>query len=346
MAEVNRRPITICGGGIAGLSLGVALARRKFEVTLCEAGHYPRHRVCGEFISGVSPDTLESLGIATLLEDATQNSITAWFDRDGQVLRKQLPRPALGISRFRLDQRLAEEFTKLGGILQEGTRLRKDELLREGTVHAMGRPKVSESDWLGLKCHLFGFPLEADLEMHLGDGGYLGMSRIEEKRVNACGLFPLQSELSLKKDTALPAYLHSIGLDSLAERIDKSPVDEASQLGVSAFILGEQACGNGGAFRIGDQNAIIGPFTGNGMSMALESATLAIPHLASYASGEISWERASDRYSRAATQKFQRRIKTSNLLHPFLTKPRLQGFMTTMARTSLLPFGPLYSLTR
>ena len=53
-------PIEIIGGGLAGLSLGLALRRGGVPVTLHEAGEYPRHRVCGEFITGLDPATRRS----------------------------------------------------------------------------------------------------------------------------------------------------------------------------------------------------------------------------------------------------------------------------------------------
>ena len=52
------RPLTIVGGGLAGLTLGIALRQRGVPVTIWEAGHYPRHRVCGEFICGRGRETL------------------------------------------------------------------------------------------------------------------------------------------------------------------------------------------------------------------------------------------------------------------------------------------------
>jgi 2-polyprenyl-6-methoxyphenol hydroxylase-like FAD-dependent oxidoreductase len=43
--------VTIVGGGLAGLMLGIGLRQRGVPVTVWEAGRYPRHRACGEFIS-------------------------------------------------------------------------------------------------------------------------------------------------------------------------------------------------------------------------------------------------------------------------------------------------------
>jgi 2-polyprenyl-6-methoxyphenol hydroxylase-like FAD-dependent oxidoreductase len=48
----NTIPVTIVGGGLAGLTLGIALRQHNVPVQLHEAGHDPRHRVCGEFTSG------------------------------------------------------------------------------------------------------------------------------------------------------------------------------------------------------------------------------------------------------------------------------------------------------
>ena len=61
------RPITIVGGGLAGLVLGIGLRRCDAPVTIWEAGNYPRHRVCGEFISGRGQATLARLGMSELI---------------------------------------------------------------------------------------------------------------------------------------------------------------------------------------------------------------------------------------------------------------------------------------
>ena len=59
---MSARPIEVVGGGVAGLALGLALRRANIPVTVYEAGDFPRHRVCGEFISGLDDRTRDALG--------------------------------------------------------------------------------------------------------------------------------------------------------------------------------------------------------------------------------------------------------------------------------------------
>ena len=81
---MTRKPILIVGGGLAGLTLGIALRREGVEVTLLEAGHYPRHRVCGEFLSGRGPSILKELGLEKKLAEASSREATTarFFLRD------------------------------------------------------------------------------------------------------------------------------------------------------------------------------------------------------------------------------------------------------------------------
>ena len=55
--------VAIVGGGLAGLSLSILLAKAGYKVILFEKEKYPFHKVCGEYISLESWNFIERLGI-------------------------------------------------------------------------------------------------------------------------------------------------------------------------------------------------------------------------------------------------------------------------------------------
>src|ERR1700752_4802487 len=99
------RPIIIVGGGLAGLTLGIGLRHKQVPVTLWEAGHYPRHRVCGEFISGRGLDSLDRLGLCELLKAAggVAAHTAAFFPATRSARSRRLPSAALCLSPHVLD---------------------------------------------------------------------------------------------------------------------------------------------------------------------------------------------------------------------------------------------------
>ena len=120
--------ITIIGGGLAGLTLGIGLRQRGIPVVVSEAGHYPRHRVCGEFISGHGLATLERLGLRSGLEAAGARPAvtTAFFSAKVSSPVRALPGTSVCLSRYVLDAYLAREFQTLGGELRPGIRWQGD----------------------------------------------------------------------------------------------------------------------------------------------------------------------------------------------------------------------------
>src|SRR5215510_8437076 len=96
------KPITIVGGGLAGLTLGIGLRQRGIPVTIYEAGHYPRHRVCGEFISGRGQEALARMGLTDpfVRAGAIEARTGAFYVGAARTAVRPLPRPALCLSRY------------------------------------------------------------------------------------------------------------------------------------------------------------------------------------------------------------------------------------------------------
>jgi menaquinone-9 beta-reductase len=337
-----KRTITIAGGGLAGLSLAHGLLTRGAPVTVLEAGKYPRHRVCGEFISGVSQETLAQLGIAPLFHDARSHRSVAWHQQDRLLHVDALPTPALGISRHCLDERLRRQVEAAGGIIQTHTRARP--IPTEGQVWAAGRrPKTGP--WLGLKGHFRGLQTAADLEMHGGTNGYAGLAGVEDGWVNVCGLFRIDRSITASGADLLPAYLAAGGNATLAAALRRAPLRQESFCAVAGFELGRQASVPG-LLCLGDAESIIPPFTGNGMSMAFQAAECAIPPLLGWSRGELAWAAARDEVRAALRRKFRRRLTVASLMQRLLLEPAGQSLLRSLASARALPFRPMLALVR
>ena len=334
-------PITIIGGGLAGLSLGIALRKREINVRLFEAGSFPRHKVCGEFIAGVEKSTLGKLGIARILKDAGKLRQTSWFYRRELRRVDTIPRPALSISRYTLDHRLADCFVDLGGTLFTRKRIRSLNS-HEGSVWASGR-QASGTKWIGLKLHCFDFPLQSDLELHLGEFAYAGASKVEGGRVNICGLFRKRPHIREKKHSLFLSYLRSSRLNFLADRISASKIDPESICGVSAFDF-NRSHQPIDRLNLGDQFTVIPPFTGNGMSMAFEAAVLALDPLVEFSRGKCDWMRTVSFINRKVRSHFRIRLAASRLMHPFLYHPIYQQGLVFFSRIRMMPFNNLFDV--
>ncbi|MES2475773.1 MAG: NAD-binding protein [Verrucomicrobiota bacterium] len=337
-----KREITITGGGLAGLSLAIALRTREVPVTVIEAGNYPRHRVCGEFISGVSRETLKSLGIAELFEDARLQRSIAWFDSGRIILRGSLKQPALGISRYRLDQRLVDHFLTLGGILRSGVRCQPDSA--EGSVWTAGR-RPENGPWIGLKLHIRGIMSDVDLEMHSGSNGYAGLAGVEDGWINVCGLFRIDRELRAHPASLLYAYLAAGGLHALAERIAEAETRPGSVCAVAGFQLGRQRR-LPDVMTLGDAQSMIPPFTGNGMSMAFQAAELALAPLVAWSGGRTSWQQACNGLHHSLMRHFRRRLAMAQTVHPLLFQNSTRNCLRSLSAGGVLPFHSLLALVR
>jgi flavin-dependent dehydrogenase len=142
-------------------------------------------------------------------------------------------------------------------------------------------PTVSSPEsWFGLKIHLSADAARLDgrVELHLFDGGYVGLGAVEGERINACLLVTVRA---LRACGGSPDRL-------LRERVMANPA-------VSRLIADAPPCGRwqsvgplrwgvrrpeaGGAVFLGDAAGTIDPFSGEGMSNAMRSAEIALPHV-------------------------------------------------------------------
>lgn len=322
--------ITIVGGGLAGLALGIGLRQRGVPVTILEAGEYPRHRVCGEFISGNGQAVLGRLG---LLEHCRQagavDASTAMFVvRSNCSPIRQLAAPALCLSRHKLDALLARLFQAAGGELKTNTRWTGAEAA-EGVVRASGRRTNSagkSAGWFGVKAHVthgWAVNLQADLEMHVSRGAYIGINRIGDGEVNVCGLFRAR-DARLTPESKVD-WLRGERNSLLGERLRGVELDPDSFCSVAGLQLKPQRAATIPECCIGDTLTMTPPVTGNGMSMAFESAEIAIDPLVDYSRSRLDWADTRRLIAQRCDTAFARRLAWARFLQWMMVSPVLRG---------------------
>jgi len=340
--------ITIIGGGLAGLTLGIGLRQRGVPVTIWEAGKYPRHRVCGEFISGLGQASLARLGLLETLQNAGARRAVdaAFFSEKSSFQPRPLPEAALCLSRFVLDDLLAREFRRGGGELRLGERWRGE--FGEGVVRASGRraePVAAGGRLFGLKIHAHGVELAADLEMHFVPAGYVGLCRLADGEVNVCGLFRSGKPVpDLAKNWR--AWLGGAAGSPLHARLARARWDEESFCSVAGLSLRPQRAGQRNECCVGDALTMIPPVTGNGMSMAFESAELAVEPLARFSGGGPAWAETQRQMARVCDAAFAGRLRWAAWVQRALFAPPARAALLFLAARSESLWRGLFGRTR
>jgi len=120
----------------------------------------------------------------------------------------------------------------------------------------------------------------------------------------------------------------------LHERLAGAEFDEDSFCAIAGLSLQPQRAAARTGICVGDAITMIPPVTGNGMSMAFESAGLAIAPLADWSRGESSWEETHQKIARVCDVAFARRLAWAKWLQRILLLPAWQNPLVTLAAHS------------
>jgi flavin-dependent dehydrogenase len=353
--------LAIVGGGLAGLSLSIQMAKAGCKVILFEKEQYPFHRVCGEYISLESWDFLQSLGLDLRSLNVSQIKRLRVSAKNGKSFEQELPLGGFGISRYKLDHCLSQIAKQSGVVLFEHTRVNEidfsdDEFNIQSTIGnfkskvAVGcfgkrsnldvkwkRPfvlakKNKLNNYIGIKYHIrCNFPNDL-IALHNFKKGYCGISKIENEQYCFCYLTVADnlqnSENDIKKmeQTILSANPHLKKIFDECEMLWKEPV-VISQISFDKKNLIEDH-----VLMIGDAAGMITPLCGNGMSMALHASKIAAGQIQEFLKGAISRELMEINYSAQWNKLFSKRLKTGRMLQRLLNDPRLTNLVIGLSR--------------
>lgn len=342
--------VVILGGGLAGAAAAIGLAPRGMRVLVVERHRYPRHKLCGEFLSAETTPLFDRLGVGARIQALAPARLTSAriSAPGGACLDLPLPAPALGLSRYQLDRLLLARAAEAGATVWEGCDARSlsgslnDGFViqtRNGPVHArvvlgawgkrasldraLERPFFRQkAPFLALKCHVEGPETGPRTELHAFPGGYCGLNRIEGGRVNVC---------LLASDAAWEAAGRSVeGMwtwmqaQNPALRLHLASARRLSEMVVISNIsFARKGATSGDLLMLGDSAELISPLAGNGQAMALGAAEIAVPLVAAFLEGRTDGRALQQRYRRAWRRRFRERLLLGRLLQPLFLRPPL-----------------------
>jgi flavin-dependent dehydrogenase len=360
--------LCILGGGLAGLALSIQVAEAGFRVALFEKESYPFHRVCGEYISMESYPFLQRLGLdldGMGLPRISRLQVTA---PDGTSLKQELGLGGFGISRYRLDESLAGLATRKGVRLFTGTRVEDASYGDEGfqvftsaaRFHAravagcFGKRSNLDLRWkrpfalkkprpidnlIGVKYHVAHDMPKDLIALHNFDGGYCGMSAVEDGMYCLCYLTTAENLRS--SGNSIPEMEERVLMRNpfLEEVFRKAQFLRSQPVTISQVGFQRKGPVNGHVLYIGDAAGMITPLCGNGMSMALHGSLLAAKRLVAFLEGRIGRQEMEESYTRDWSAHFDLRLKAGRSLHALFGKERITGWALRILK-------PMPSVTR
>lgn len=329
--------VIIIGGGLAGLTSAIHLAKHNIEVLLIEKNSYPKHKVCGEYISNEVLPYLNHLGFNPFDYGAKDISKFELTTHNNKKIEAELPLGGFGMSRYEMDFQLYQLALKEGASVLENTVV---DVIFEGdefevktksnqrfkskiTIGAFGKRSnldikfqrsfiKKKSPYLGVKIHVSGIFPEDKVALHNFKGGYCGVSKVENDHINLCYITNFSA---FKKYKNIDAFQEKVIFknSALRQMFQDSTPEFEKPITISQISFETKNPIENHMIMCGDSAGMIHPLCGNGMGMAIRSSQLASDLIIDYLQNKITTRAELEhKYSKLWNKTFRLRLKAGH----------------------------------
>jgi flavin-dependent dehydrogenase len=348
----DQKEVLILGGGLAGLTAAIHLSKLGNKVTVIEKNKYPKHKVCGEYISNEVLPYFDWLGINLAKIEPTSIKKLQLSSQNGTEIFANLPLGGFGISRYALDLYLYKFAISLGCIfIQESVEnvvFEDDQFKVTTSVGTLFKSKVvlgafgkrsnidvklnrnfiqEKSYWLAVKSHYSGdFPNDL-VGLHNFKGGYCGVSKVENNVINICYITNYNSYKLYKNSEEFQNKVLSEN-PHLKIIFENCTIIFEKPLSIGQISFDKKEAVENHILMIGDTAGLIHPLCGNGMAMAIHSAKIASEAVNDfYESNCTSRVALEEQYSNKWKFHFEKRLKIGRFLANILQQPRISSIL-------------------
>ncbi len=344
----EKAKIVIVGGGLAGLTAAIHLSKIGYMVTLIEKNSYPKHKVCGEYVSNEVLPYLNWLDVNPSVLNPSKIESLHFSTDNGTSVQTKLPLGGFGISRFSLDFFLYQKAIEnrcsvihetvtaihydqdIFSVLLANSQIIKADFVfgafgkRSNLDQKLERNFIQKkSPWLAVKAH-YKVDYPDDLVgLHHFKGGYCGVSKVEDNIVNICYLADYETFSNYKN---IEMYEANVVANNpfLKEILEKAAPVFEKPLTISQISFEKKNPVEQHIIMIGDSAGLIHPLCGNGMAMAIHSAKIACELMDDYfVKTNATRSELEEKYKQAWNRHFRKRITAGRWLGKLLQRPKL-----------------------
>ena len=339
MKGKNYFEIIIIGGGLAGLCNAIHLSKAGKKVLLIEKNSYPKHKVCGEYISNEVLPYLQFLEVNPFDFGAVKINDFQISTTNNKLLSAKLPLGGFGISRHQLDFILSEKAKENSVTILQDSVLNvcfnndiftvetkeNNNFTSKIAIGAFGKRSLldvklernfirKKSPYLGVKIHVKGdFPSDL-VALHNFKGGYCGVSKVENNAINLCYI---TSYSAFKKHKNIDDFQENIVFKNtfLKDIFKNTNPIWTKPLSISQISFETKKPVENHMIMCGDAAGMIHPLCGNGMSMAIQSAQIASKLVLNYIEGNIlTRKELENKYISRWKNQFKWRLKAGHFI--------------------------------
>ncbi|WP_107037187.1 NAD(P)/FAD-dependent oxidoreductase [Brumimicrobium mesophilum] len=329
----------IVGGGLAGLTSAVHLSKQGLSVLLIEKNEYPKHKVCGEYISNEVLPYLNALGFNPFDFGAKNIVNFSLSTNKSKSVSAKLPLGGFGISRYCIDWELAKLAQQNGAKISHekvnDIQFENDlftvhtnsnlQFTSELVIGSFGKRSnldikmerqfiQKKTPFLGIKAHYKGDFPENAVRLHNFKGGYCGISKVETDLINVCYIADYKS---FKKHKNIDDFQKKVLSKNkyLKEVFNNYEMNFDNPLTISQVSFSSKQPVENHIIMCGDSAGMIHPLAGNGMSMAIRAAQMASLKILKFKSGEIkSRTELEMEFTALWNKEFSNRLKNGHII--------------------------------
>ncbi|HET9393101.1 MAG TPA: NAD(P)/FAD-dependent oxidoreductase [Candidatus Rubrimentiphilum sp.] len=344
--------VAIAGGGPAGSSAALMLARAGLRTIVIERSQFPRTKACGEYLNAGAVGLLRELGMEPVLAPMTARLDGIRLSGNGVRTELRFSRAGWALPRAQLDDALLRSAISEGALLLQA---RVEDVVQEATCVAL---TVREPDGevrqvrarmaigadgthsiVAKKCgltiaergvqrfalggHYSGFvDLEPFVEMFVEGSSYFAVNPFDAAHANVMVIVRENDLAARRDDVDRFVRQRAERLSGNPERFSKMQLD-GKRIAVGPLAHATRGLAAGRVLLAGDAAGFVDPFTGQGVFLALHAGMTAAQAVAGALKSPAAANELLQHYEMTLARDMRQRERLARIVRTVVRSPLL-----------------------